>query len=65
MDIKCSHEGGKYIYFAEMINKRSLEYYGLGKSIYFAKLNIKCWPEHGAARQRPPQGADASEEADR
>ena len=48
-----------------MINKWSLEYYGLGKSIYFAKLNIKCWPEHGAARQRPPQGADASEEADR
>ena len=65
MNKKCSHEGGKYIYFAEMINKWCLEFYGSGKHIFFAKLDKKCWPEHGAARQRPPQGADASEEADR
>ena len=38
MNKKCSHEGGKYIYFAEMINKWCLEFYGSGNSIFIAGI---------------------------
>ena len=65
MNNKCSKVGRNYIINTKLINKWCLEFYGSGKSIFFAKLDKKCWSEHGAARQRPPQGADASEEADR
>ena len=53
MNKKCSHEGGKYIYFAEMINKLCLEFYGSGNSIFIAgivkkleksggRIHLKC-----------------------
>ena len=46
MNKKCSHEGGKYIYFAEMINKWCLEFYGLGKYIFIAGI-VKKWEKSG------------------
>ena len=53
MNKKCSHEGGKYIYFAEMINKWCLEFFGSDKYIFNAgivkkleksggRIHLKC-----------------------